>query len=148
MIPTNVDRRTGSREPLFMARRRYPRLALNCDLFYESEEACLFSPRVDLSLRGIFVPCRFPDREGTRGTVRLDVGAGPMLRAEVEVLRNPQIGRRGMALRFVAMSDGDRLRLGAFLLQKGGLKVLPQLDRRFRTLTRAPRPLGALARAA
>ena len=53
-----------------------------------------------------------------------------------------------MALRIESMGEADRLRFAAFLLKKGGLTMLPQLDRRFHTLALLPRPLEALRQAA
>ncbi len=143
--PLAADRRTGTRGPLYQARRRFPRLHVACDVFFESDTAALIATEGDFSLRGVFVPTRFPDVEGARGTVRVDSGDGPLIRFEVEVLRAPEIGRKGMAMRICQMSDRDRLRYAAFLLRKGGLPVIPQLDRKFRTVTRSPRPLPDLA---
>ncbi len=144
MTASPTDRRASARDSLYLTRRRYPRLPLSCDLFYESEESTAVAERGDVSLRGLFLPCRRPDPEGTRGVVRMDCGHGSMLRMEVEVVRRTAPARPGMALRIVAMSEADRRRLGAFLLRQGGLAAIPQLDRTYRTLTRAPRPRGAL----
>lgn len=141
--PRPVDRRTRSRDALHLARRRYPRLRVACDAFYESEEATIFAAEVDVSLRGLFLPCRFADREGARGVLRLDTGEGALLRAEVEVVRVLDGARRGMALRLAALSEADRLRLAAYLLRQGGLSMLPQLGRRFPTVAAAPRALRA-----
>lgn len=141
--PRPVDRRTRTRDALHLARRRYPRLRVACDAFYESDEATLCATEVDVSLRGLFLPCRFADREGARGVLRLDTGEGALVRAEVEVVRVLDGARRGMALRIAEISEGDRLRLAAFLLRKGGLAMFPQLGRRFPTVAQAPRPLQA-----
>lgn len=138
------DRRNRSRNPLFHARRRYPRISAECDVFYDGEQASLFTRDADVSLRGMFLPCRFPDLPGVRGQVRIDAGQGPMVRAVVEVVRVSDDGRRGMALRFVAMSEPDRLRLAAFLIRRGGLASIPQLDRCHHTLALAPRPRSAV----
>ncbi|MGC4122359.1 MAG: hypothetical protein QM765_48815 [Myxococcales bacterium] len=43
------------------------------------------------------------------------------------------------------MPEADRLRFAAFLLRKGGLSMLPQLDRRFHTVAIAPRTLESLS---
>ncbi|MGI5860553.1 MAG: PilZ domain-containing protein [Myxococcales bacterium] len=144
MTASLVDRRASVRDSLYATRRRYPRLSVSCDLFYESEESTAVAEKGDVSLRGLFLPCRRPDPVGTRGVVRVDCGRGAMIRMEVQVVRQSAATRQGMALRIVAMSDADRKRLGAFLLRQGGLAAIPQLDRAYRTLTRAPRPRGAL----
>jgi hypothetical protein len=139
-----IDRRNQSRDPLYQTRRRYPRLALeSCDVFYESEESVASAERLDLSLRGLFLPCLLPDQVGARGTVHIDGGGSEMIRLEVEVLRQSKVGQAGMALRIVSMSEDDRSRLAALLLREGGLAAIPQLDRSFSTLTRAPRPKHA-----
>ncbi len=138
MNPRTADRRTSARENLFQARRRYPRLRVACDVFYEGEERSFLAERADLSLRGLFLPCLFPDRAGARGIVHLDLGEATMLKLEVEVVRSDWAAS-GQALRFVGMSEEKRERLAAFLLKKGGLAMLPQLDRRYRVLTRSAR---------
>jgi hypothetical protein len=138
-----LDRRSDRREPLYLSRRRFPRLSVACDVFYESPAANLLSSKADLSLRGMFLATRLPDAPGARGTVRLDLGRGALLKAAVVVVSHTGSARNGMALRIVDMSELDRLRYGAFLLRRGGLPVLPQLDRHFATVTRSPRPAGA-----
>jgi hypothetical protein len=148
MAPRMNDRRDRSREQLYISRRRYPRLTVKADVFYESDTASIFAPEVDLSLRGMFVANLFPDVEGALGTVHVDLGEGHLVKAEVEVVRSHESDREGMALRIVSMPEADRLRFTAYLLRRGGLAMLPQLDRRFHTLALAPRPLEALAAAA
>ena len=146
MTPHTIDRRNRNRDSLYLSRRRYPRLMVKADVFYESDEASAFAEKVDVSMRGLFVPCRFPDRrEGARGVVHVDLGEGHLVKAEVEVIRAFEGEKTGMALNIVSMPEADRLRFAAFLLRKGGLAMLPQLDRRYHTLTIAPRPLEALA---
>ncbi len=146
MNPRLNDRRNRSRDSLFLSRRRYPRLTVKADVFYESDEANVFAERVDVSLRGLFVPCRFPDRrEGARATVHLDLGEGRLVKAETEVLRAFEGAKTGMALQIVSMPEPDRLRFAAYLLRKGGLTMLPQLDRRYHTLALAPRRPEALS---
>jgi hypothetical protein len=144
MNASRNDRRETQRGALFLSRRRYPRLSVKCDVYYESEDTNVLAEEVDVSLRGLFVPCRFPDREGAHGVVRIDLGEGSMVRAEVEVVRIPELGRSGMALRIVQMAEGERLRFAGFMLRKGGLAVLPQLDRRWASVARAPRLADAL----
>ena len=148
MNPRPVDRRTRSRDALFLTRRRYPRLLVKADVFYEGDEAAVFAQQVDVSLRGLFVPCRFPDREGAEALLHIDLGEGHLVRARVQVLRVFDGDKRGMALRIASMPEADRMRFAAFLLRKGGLSMLPQLDRRYHALALAPRPLEALRAAA
>ena len=133
-----ADRRSDNREALFKARRRFPRLPARCDVFYEGEDRTFFTDRADLSLRGIFLPCLFPDRAGARGVIHLDLGGKEMLRSEVEVVRCDWAAA-GQAVRFVNLSQASRARLADFLMARGGLSMLPQLDRRFPVLTRSPR---------
>lgn len=144
--PRPNDRRNRSRDSLFLTRRRYPRLMVKADVFYESEEAVAFAEKVDVSMRGLFIPCRFPDRrEGARAVVHIDLGEGGLVKAQTEVIRGFGGATSGMALHIVSMPEADRLRFAAFLLRRGGLSMLPQLDRRFHTLALAPRSLEALA---
>lgn len=136
-----ADRRARTRESLFSSRRRFARVQVACSVFYESERRSLVLDRAEVSLRSLSLPTRFPDLVGTRATVRVDAGRGPMIRLEVAVVRS-RLGRSGsMALRVVSCGESDRLRLAALLLRGGGLQTFPHLDRRFSTLARAPRPL-------
>ena len=146
MNPRTIDRRNRTRDSLFLSRRRYPRLMVKADVYYESEEAVAFAEKVDVSMRGLFVPCRFPDRrEGARATVHIDLGEGTLVKVETEVIRAFEGAKTGMALQIVSMPEADRLRFAAFLLRKGGLSMLPQLDRRFHTVALAPRRPEVLA---
>jgi len=137
-LPISLDRRTQPRGPLLAARRRYPRLRVALEAFYESEASTQVLTHVELSLRGAFLACRIADPEGTPGVLRLDIAGGPMVRANVRVLRR---SGRGMAVRFVDLEDADRLRLAAFLLRRGGLAVIPPLEQRFGGWARMAHPL-------
>jgi hypothetical protein len=137
-LPISLDRRTQVRGPLFGARRRYPRLRVAVEAFYESDSCSLVAGHLELSLRGAFMACRTGDVEGTSGVLRLDLAGGAMIRAQVHVLRR---SGRGMALRFVDLEDADRLRLAAFLVRRGGLAVIPALEQRFGGWARMAHPL-------
>ncbi|MBS2033316.1 MAG: PilZ domain-containing protein [Deltaproteobacteria bacterium] len=139
MNPISMDRRRAARDTLTDSRRRFPRLSVALDAFYESDACTLTVSRLDLSLRGAFLPCALGDNVETEGILRIALPAGPMVRARVRVVR--QNGVRGMALRFIDLSDSDRLRLGAFLVRQGGLQVIPALERRFGGWARLPNPL-------
>jgi len=137
--PVSMDRRSNARGQLSESRRRFPRLSVTLDAFYESAACTLTVSRLDLSLRGAFLPCALGDHLDTEGILRIALPTGPMVRARVRVVR--QNGVRGMALRFVELSDSDRLRLGAYLVRQGGLQAIPALERRFGGWARLPNPL-------
>jgi hypothetical protein len=130
-LPVSLDRRRAARAPLAEARRRFPRISVALDAFYESDARALLATRVELSLRGAFLPTHSTEPEGTRGTLRLALPEGPMLRAQVEVVRSVDGRRPGLVLRFVELGEPERLRLAAFLVRTGGLSVIPALERRF-----------------
>jgi len=138
--PVSKDRRRAARGALADSRRRFPRLAVALDAFYESETCSLAVSRIDLSLRGAFLPCHAGDAPETEGLLRIALPTGPMVRASVRVVRSKD-GTPGMALRFVELSDADRLRLGAYLVRVGGLEAIPALERRFGGWARLPNPL-------
>ncbi|MFN7132131.1 MAG: PilZ domain-containing protein [Myxococcales bacterium] len=142
------DRRSSSRNPLYLARRRYPRVKVRCDVFYESAERATFAKEAELSVRGMMVPCVVPDPVGARGKVRIDTGEGALVVAEVQVARLADGPRPGMVLRFVHLEELDRMRIGELLVRAGGLSVIPHLERRFPVLTRAhSRPAALIGRA-
>jgi hypothetical protein len=109
-----------SRDSLFSAAAATPRLTVKADVFYESDEANVFAERVDVSLRGLFVPCRFPTAGGRAG----DPAPRPRRRPPGEGRdRGPARvrGRQdGLALQIVSMPDPTRLRFAAYLLRRAG----------------------------
>jgi hypothetical protein len=124
---SSKDRRTAARGSLFHTRRRYPRLPLPLEATYESAERITVAARFDLSLRGIFVASKAPDPAGTRCVVRLDLpGRTALVRVDGVVVRSDS---NGMAIRFTALREDERRAIAAFLVRRGGLSVLPQLDR-------------------
>jgi hypothetical protein len=127
----SLDRRRAARGSLMEARRRYPRLSVQLDAFYESAGSTLWTSRLELSLRGAFFPCHAGDAQDCEGTLRLSLPDGPMVRARVRVVRAADGRQTGMALRFTDLSDVDRMRLAALLVRRGGLGVIPALEARF-----------------
>jgi PilZ domain-containing protein len=140
-----VDRRGHIRGAMFTQRRRYPRVIVHADVYYESDCRALFCERAELSLRGLFVPCRAYDREGMRGVARIDAGPGALVKCQVEVMRSTDPGRAGMALRYLGVGDEAIERIGRMLVRVGGLHALPQLGRRFELVTQLPRQYARLA---
>ncbi len=139
------DRRGHVRGAMFFQRRRYPRIVLSADIYYESDARALFCDRAEVSLRGLFVPCRAFDRAGTKGLVRIDAGPGALVRCEVEVIRSSDPRRLGMALRYLGAGEEILGRIGQMLVRIAGLPALPQLERRFEVVTKLPRQFARLA---
>ncbi|RME24805.1 MAG: PilZ domain-containing protein, partial [Deltaproteobacteria bacterium] len=97
-MPRFVDRRKSFRGG---DRRRYPRLSFELFGCYTSHATGIFFERGNFSLRGMYLPCHFPDLVGTRGTVRLSLpGQNEMLKLPVEVVWADRDEDRGMGLRF------------------------------------------------
>jgi hypothetical protein len=140
-----TDRRGHTRGSMFSQRRRYPRIIVPADVYYESDERALVCDRAELSLRGLFVPCRAFDAEGTRGLVRIDTGPGPLVTCRIEVIRSADPARLGMALRYVDVGELGLSRIGKLLIHVAGLPAIPQLERRFELLARIPVAFARLA---
>jgi hypothetical protein len=140
-VPTKVERRQSTRGERMEARRRYPRLRVNVDAYYESEGRECCAESVELSLRGVFFPTHTPEALGTEAVVRLGLPGNVMFRARAIVVRHQKVGScHGVGLQFAHMSEPDRARLAAFLLKQGGLAVLPQLERQFGGWARLVQP--------
>ena len=141
-LPTALERRRGARAPLAQARRRFPRLRVRLDAYWEGRDSDLAFDDLDLSLRGVFLPCRLGEPEGAEGIVRIALpGAVEMVRARAVVLRRSEVGRPGMAVRFIELSDAHRARIAAYLVRAGGLAQIPALDTRFRGWAQLEHPL-------
>lgn len=131
-VIVSLDRRNRARGRLDGGRRRHPRLSVPVEAWWESEGHDLWVSRVDLSLRGAFLPCRAGDGVGARGVLRIALpGQDRMLRCSAEVVRVDRGEHPGMGLRFTQLADADRLLLASHLLRTGGLAVFPQLDGHF-----------------
>ena len=141
-LPTALERRRAARAPLPQARRRFPRLRVTLDAYWEGRSSDLAFDDFELSLRGVFLPCRIGEPEGAEGIVRLALpGSVEMVRASGIVLRRSEIGQPGMAVRFTELSDAHRARLAAFLVRAGGLAQIPALDTRFKGWSQIDHPL-------
>jgi hypothetical protein len=140
-----VDRRGHVRGQMFLQRRRYPRIEVAADVFYESDCRALFSEKAEVSLRGLFIPCRVHDSLGTEGVVRIDAGKGALVKCSVEVIRSSDPSRIGMALRYVNTSADALDRIGKMLVHVAGIPALPQLQRRFELISQMPRQYARLA---
>jgi hypothetical protein len=128
---TFVDRRQSHGRRNSGRRRRYPRLKLKFDGFYESDRRSLFANRGDLNLRGAFISTAMPDNPGEKAVVRLSLpGSVTLLRIPARVVWSNRIGDRGplgMGVRFEAVEGWQLKRIAAALLRRGGFRVLPQL---------------------
>lgn len=131
MKSTFVDRRQSHSRRNSGRRRRYPRLELKFDGFYESDKRSLFASRGDLNLRGAFISTAAPDNPGERAVLRLSLpGSMTLLRIPARVVwsnRSDDRGPLGMGVRFEAVEGWQLKRITAALLRRGGFRVLPQL---------------------
>ncbi len=113
----------GSIEDRFSAiseaeRRRAPRVLVDLEVDYASEENYLFAYITDISATGIFVRTTTPEKAGTRLNLRFKSEECGMIECEGEVIWvNPfRPGARdnlhpGMGIRFVEIDDELRGRL-------------------------------------
>jgi hypothetical protein len=128
-----ADRRLAGERGHATPRRRYPRVQLLAEAFFESPERILVARVRDLNLRGAFLSSAAPDRPGNLGAVRLVLPDSPsMLRVEAQVLwasEDGERGARGMALRFLELQAWQCKRLAAALLAAGGWAAFPALRR-------------------
>lgn len=99
-------------------RRAAPRVLVDFEVDYASEENYLFAYVTDISETGIFVRTTTPEQPGTNLNLRFRIDSGPQIEVEGEVIWvNPfRPGSAdnlhpGMGIRFVALDDilKDRL---------------------------------------
>jgi uncharacterized protein (TIGR02266 family) len=100
-------------------RRAAPRVLVDFEVDYASEDNYLFAYIIDISETGIFVRTTSPEQPGTHLNLRFSPGdAGPPLELEGEVIwvnpyrpGVPDNLHPGMGIRFVALEDELRDRL-------------------------------------
>lgn len=100
-------------------RRAAPRVLVDLEVDYASEDNYLFAYITDISETGIFVRTTAPEQPGTRLNLRFRPGdAGPQLELEGEVIwvnpfrpGAPDNLHPGMGIRFVELEEDLRDRL-------------------------------------
>jgi hypothetical protein len=110
-------------------RRRYPRITMVMDAYYESDSRAMIASGGNLNLRGMFLPTSVPDCVGRKATVRLLLpGETRMLKLSSRVIwnnDNAMAGPTGMGLRFEGLLPWQIKRIAAHLLKEGGWEVFP-----------------------
>jgi uncharacterized protein (TIGR02266 family) len=100
-------------------RRRAPRILVDLEVDYASEENYLFAYITDISATGIFVRTTSPEEPGTRLNLRFkpDDASAP-IEVEGEVIwvnpfrpGAPDNLHPGMGIRFVSLDDDERVQL-------------------------------------
>jgi uncharacterized protein (TIGR02266 family) len=99
-------------------RRRAPRVLVDLEVDYASEENYLFAYITDISATGIFVRTTTPEPPGTHLNLRFSSDSAPHLEAEGEVIwvnpyrpGTPDNLHPGMGIRFVGLDNELRDRL-------------------------------------
>lgn len=99
-------------------RRAAPRVLVDFEVDYASEDNFLFAYITDISETGIFVRTTTPEQPGTNLNLRFRIDSGPQIEVEGEVIWvNPfRPGSAdnlhpGMGIRFVALDDDLKDRL-------------------------------------
>jgi len=124
-----VDRRATSRQT--STRRRYARVRLGLDGFYQSDQRSLIVRGGNLTLRGAFIANPVPDRRGSRVVLRLGLADSPtLLRLPARVVWSndrPERGPVGMGLRFEGLEPWQLKRIAAAVLRRAGFAAFPAL---------------------
>lgn len=99
-------------------RRRAPRVLVDVEVDYASEENYLFAYITDISATGIFVRTTMPEAQGTHLNLRFSVEAAGPIEVEGEVIwvnpyrpGTPDNLHPGMGIRFVSLDSELRERL-------------------------------------
>ncbi len=127
------DRRSVRHRRHQGARRRFPRIRMPAQAFYESDHRSAMTTAGDLTLRGTFLPTLVPDRAGSRAVVRLELPGSPaLLRMAGTVVwsnEHPERGPTGMGIRFDPLEPWQLKRIAAAMLRSAGYEALPALGR-------------------
>jgi uncharacterized protein (TIGR02266 family) len=99
-------------------RRRAPRVLVDLEVDYASEDNYLFAYITDISATGIFVRTTTPEQPGTHLNLRFAASEGAPIECEGEVIwinpyrpGTPDNLHPGMGIRFVGLDDELRQRL-------------------------------------
>ena len=112
-------------------RRRFPRVLVDLEVDYQSEETYLFAYITDISLRGIFIRTNDPEAPGTRLNLRFTVPGepDPFALEGVVVWVNPYRPgdpaslNPGMGVKFIGLETEDQRRI------TGLVRTFAYLDR-------------------
>jgi Tfp pilus assembly protein PilZ len=132
-MPDNIqDRRRDSHRLGYEKRRRYPRVQLETDGFYQSENKTLFAKCVNLSLRGTQVITPAPDIVGSDVCLRLVMPEFPtMMKIDAKVVWSNddyRYGPLGMGLKFFCDKSWQIKRIASSLLRTSGLSAFPNMS--------------------
>ena len=99
-------------------RRRAPRVLVDLEVDYASEDNYLFAYITDISATGIFIRTTTPEEPGTHLNLRFNAGGDDALQIEGQVIwvnpyrpGTPDNLHPGMGVRFVGLDDSLRHRL-------------------------------------
>jgi Tfp pilus assembly protein PilZ len=128
-VPATLNDRRGVRSRRESGRRRrYPRIRLGADCFYQSPQRCLVAADLEVNLRGAFVPTAAPDAAGTRAVLRVGLPGSPgLLKLSGQVVWSNQHrgrGPLGMGIRFDSLEDWQIKRIAAALIRTAGFQTL------------------------
>jgi hypothetical protein len=127
------DRRSDRSRTSKETRRRYPRVRIPFEGFYDSTDRMLMIRGGNINLRGLFVPTTSPDQLETEAIVRILLPKNEaMMKVPARVVwanEDPEAGPLGMGLRFDALLPWQLKRIAAALIREGGFEVFPEIAR-------------------
>ncbi len=135
-----VDRRQGRRGSSVPSsgRRTFPRYDAPVDCIYISDNQTFTTRFINLSLRGIYIDTKTPDKPGTKVRIRLvlpnseiplDI-VGEVIWATNNSMVSP-VKVRGMGIKFTDMDDFSRRKIAAYLLSRAGISAIPQIKNKY-----------------
>jgi hypothetical protein len=129
-----LDRRIEGRRSRMARRRRYPRVRLGFEGFYEGLDRMMIGRGKDLNLRGAFFHTAVPDAPGSEAIVRLILpGSITLMKLQAQVVHaneDPSAGPVGMGLRFIGALPWQIMRIAALLLDTAGTQGFPAFSAR------------------
>lgn len=129
-----LDRRDKRRLPLYLSRRRYPRVFLDVDWFIEAEGCSSMGRGLEISPRGAYLAV--PRTSDLTSKITLHVSlAGRARLFKAKGMASPRSGPKGWVIRFHDVSPEDLTFLGQALIEEAGLGALPGLDRKYQRFT-------------
>ncbi|MHB8879300.1 MAG: hypothetical protein ACYC8T_36865 [Myxococcaceae bacterium] len=132
-----LDRREKRRLPLYLSRRRYPRVFLDADWFIEADGCSTLGRGLEISPRGAYLPVARTTDLTSNVTLFVNLpGRARLFKAKG--VASARTGPRGWVIRFHGVSGEDLTFLGGALIAEAGLAALPGLDRKYQRFTGLP----------
>ena len=135
------ERRNKDREVEEPNRRKYPRMEMKTDCYYDSELQNLFLNNINITLRGAWLKTSMPDPIDTECTIRIEIPErSNMLKIKGKVIWSSKVPDKktsrgkGMGISFINMNKDDKEELAKHIFKNCGIEAFPQFAKKYKNI--------------